>query len=60
MNQPRSNFDLTSQTDVRNRLVDRLGFLLAKRWLRIHREPESSLAKKAFSANGSKQGKSEL
>jgi len=59
-NQPHTNLDLASQTDVRNRLADRLGFLLAKRWLRIHRESESMIAKKSFSTDGAKQDKAEL
>ena len=59
-NQQRNHLELASQTDVRARLADRLGFLLAKRWLRIHRESESIHTKKAFSVDGSKQGKLEL
>ena len=58
MKQPRSSLDVASQTDVRNRLADRLGFLLAKRWLRIHRESEAVRMKKTFPVDGSKQDQS--
>ena len=60
MNQPRNTPDLASQADVRARMADRLGFLLAKRWLQIQRESESVRAKKAVPADGSNQGKSKL
>ena len=59
-NQPRTNLDPSAQTDVRNRLADRLGFLLAKRWIRIHRETKSIREKKAFPADGPKQDSSQL
>jgi len=58
MKQPHTNLDLATQTDTRSRLADRLGFLLAKRWLRIHRESEAVRVKKAFPADGSKQNQS--
>ena len=58
MKQPRNAPDLTSQADVRARMADRLGFLLAKRWMRIQRESEANHAKKAFPADGSNHDKS--
>ena len=60
MKQPRSNPDLVAQTDIRARMADRLGFLLAKRWLRIQRESEAKRTKKAFPTDGSNQDKSKL
>ena len=60
MKQPRSSSDpITQANDIRARMADRLGFLLAKRWLRIHRESEANRAKKAFSVDSAKPDKSE-
>ena len=58
MKQLHSTLNLAAQTDVRSRLADRLGFLLAKRWIRMHRESESTRTKKVFPADSSKHAKS--
>ena len=40
MSEDLNNTALGTPTDVRQRLADRLGFLLAKRWIRIQQQRE--------------------
>ena len=35
------SIDASIRSEVRQRIADRLGFLLAKRWIRLHQDLES-------------------
>jgi hypothetical protein len=49
------NTNLGTATEVRRRLADRLGFLLAKQWIRVQQQPQLGRGENESRSSESKQ-----